>query len=104
MNELKHKQKLLKSIKKRSKEKNIDFNLTLADIKIPKICPVLNIPIIISPFSYINSPSVDKIDPTKGYTKDNVQVISMRANTLKNNSSMDELNIIINYLEGLNND
>jgi len=46
-----------------------------------------------------NVPSVDRIDPTKGYIKGNVEVISWRANHLKNNATVEELEAIVNYMK-----
>jgi hypothetical protein len=37
------------------------------------------------------SPSLDRIDPTKGYTPDNIQVISTLANNMKSNATDTEL-------------
>ena len=37
------------------------------------------------------SPSLDRIDPTKGYTPDNIQIISTLANSMKSNASDAEL-------------
>jgi hypothetical protein len=37
------------------------------------------------------SPSLDRIDPTKGYTPDNIQIISTLANSMKSNASNAEL-------------
>jgi len=38
-----------------------------------------------------NSPSLDRIDPSKGYVKGNVWVISYRANAIKNDATHEEL-------------
>jgi len=34
--------------------------------------------------------SIDRIDSTKGYSKDNVQLVCMAANQMKNDLSMEE--------------
>ena len=78
--------------KKRAKAKKLDFNLQVSDIVIPAFCPVLGIPISIGKKTIQpNSPSLDRIIPELGYVKGNVQVISARANAMKNDASRDEL-------------
>jgi hypothetical protein len=78
------------------------FNLELADIVVPTECPVLGIPII--PFCgkfAPNSPSIDRIDSSKGYTKDNIIVVSFRANCIKNNATVEELEKIYKFYSSL---
>jgi hypothetical protein len=41
-----------------------------------------------------NSPSLDRIDPTKGYVKGNVWIVSHRANAIKGDATHDELKAI----------
>ena len=41
-----------------------------------------------------NSPSLDRLDPRKGYTKDNAWLISYRMNRIKNDATPDELELI----------
>jgi len=38
-----------------------------------------------------NSPSIDRIDNSKGYIKNNIVVVSRRANVLKKDASIEEL-------------
>jgi hypothetical protein len=53
-----------------------------------------------------NSPSLDRIDTSKGYVKGNVWVISWRANKLKSDATLAELESIVlalrNRLQGEN--
>jgi hypothetical protein len=84
---------LLSRAKSRAKKKGLEFNIDITDIDVPIICPILGIPIIKeykkgtkggpSP----NSPSLDRIDNSKGYVKGNVRVISHKANTMKHNAT-----------------
>lgn len=48
-----------------------------------------------------NYATLDKIDPSKGYTVGNVQIISSRANTIKNDASLEELKTIVKNWESL---
>jgi hypothetical protein len=45
------------------------------------------------------SPSIDRIDSSKGYTEDNVQIISWKANRIKSYATIEELEMIVNYLK-----
>lgn len=93
-------QRMLASARKRAKEKCIDFDLVKDDIVVPSICPVLGIPIFVSDNGKSpNSPSLDRIDNSKGYIKTNVAVISLRANALKNDADVEELKLIVKYME-----
>lgn len=97
---------LIGGAKHRAKAKGLDFNLTPDDIHIPSHCPVLGLELATKSItfqdSYIppNSPTLDRIDNSKGYTPDNVCVISWRANKLKSDSTPDELRRILAYVEG----
>src|SRR6266481_1415047 len=50
-------------------------------------------------FNIDRTPSLDRIDPSKGYIKGNIAVISFRANRLKGNATLDEIRKVINYLK-----
>lgn len=93
---------LLSGVKSRCKRLGVDFNLTMDDVIIPDICPILGIPLFHgSGYRTDNSPSIDRIDNDVGYIKGNVHVISMRANRIKNDSTLEELQSIVNYLTTL---
>lgn len=86
--------------KQRAKRKGLPFAIEIADISIPEKCPLLGIKLEkgIKGFNP-NSPSLDKIVPELGYVKGNVWVISMRANTIKQNASLEELQELTKSLE-----
>lgn len=93
------KKQMLISTKYRAKKKGLEFNLTEDDINIPSHCPVLNIPLFFSTGRQCdNSPSIDRIDSTKGYVPDNIQVVSWRCNDLKKDGTLDEFVNIVMYM------
>lgn len=86
--------------KRRAKRKGIEFRITQDDIHFPEVCPLLDIPIKISAFGIRHdSPSLDRKDSSKGYTPENVWVVSTRANILKNNASIEELDTLVSNLK-----
>jgi hypothetical protein len=93
--------KIFNACKKRAKEKGLDFTLQLDDIKIPSHCPMLGIPLFPTSgqAAHANSPSLDRLDPRKGYTPENTVIISHRANTIKSNATPEELRLIADYTE-----
>lgn len=94
---------LWRSAKNRAKMLSIEFNITPDDIVIPIICPVLGFPLQNGIFEKQKNrefcPSLDRIDPIKGYTKGNVRVISYRANRWKSDMTLDEMRKIVQDME-----
>lgn len=89
-----YKKQILHRTKRRALEKGLYFNLVEEDIIIPEYCPLLEIPLVIGTKNeYENSPSIDRIDNNKGYIKGNIQIISKKANSMKNSASYEELMI-----------
>lgn len=83
---------LIRVTRKRAIENNIPFNITIEDIFIPELCPILGIPIKrADKYQSNNSPSLDKFIPELGYVKGNVWIVSAKANRLKSNLNKDEL-------------
>lgn len=89
---------MLDRAKRRAKEKNLEFNLEITDIIIPEKCPVFNKKFIIGSNNNY-SPSLDRIDNSKGYIKGNVQVISRKANTIKSNATPEEVMLVAKFME-----
>jgi len=86
-------ERLLLRAKHASLDKNLEFNLTLADIKIPKFCPLLGIELTsITGMGRLDSNvSIDRIDSAKGYVRGNIQVTSVLANRMKNSATPEQL-------------
>jgi hypothetical protein len=90
---------LFKNAKRRAKEKGLEFSITYDDVKMTDRCPILGIPLFSADgHAKDNSPSIDRIDSTKGYVPGNVMIISFRANTLKSDASIDELKMVLEFL------
>jgi hypothetical protein len=86
--------------RKRAKKMGLEFNIEESDIIIPEFCPILGIPMFHGKGKLSqNSPSLDRIDNSKGYLKDNIAVISYKANRYKSDMSLDILNKIRKYME-----
>lgn len=83
--------------KSRCSKDGIEFNLEECDINPPELCPVLGIPL--DRRNREHTPSLDRLDPTVGYTKSNVRVISMRANRIKSDATLSELEQLYAYVK-----
>lgn len=91
----------IRRIRHRCKERGLAFDLGVADIPVPTVCPVLGIPITLgAPPRSPGLPSIDRIIPALGYVRGNVVVISWRANNLKHDcTSAAELRLVADYIE-----
>jgi hypothetical protein len=88
--------RLYDSAKSRSTKLGRNFDITLDDIVIPPRCPVFD-----KPFEEKTAyaASIDRIDSSLGYVRGNIQVISLRANLLKNNATLEELECLVSFLK-----
>lgn len=68
--------------KERCKRSGVMFVIAVSDITVPAVCPVMGIPMTVGG-ARDNSPSLDRIDPSRGYVPGNVCVICYRANRIK---------------------
>lgn len=96
--------RIFRSAKARATRRNMEFLLNPEDIVIPTHCPVLGIPLMdmigVGKGSMIarqNSPSLDRIDNTKGYVPGNIVIVSLRANNIKSDASLDEINALASF-------
>jgi hypothetical protein len=78
---------LIKSARHRAKQNGLPFDLTFEWVayRIENcICPYTMQPFILVSGRHPWAPSLDRIDNTKGYTQDNVNVVSLWWNVAKN--------------------
>ena len=78
-----------------------EWTIEFGDLEFPSHCPVLGLEL-----DYFtegkgrleNSVSFDRVDPTKGYVKGNVIVMSWRANRIKNDGTFQEHQLIADFM------
>lgn len=95
---------LLSAAKQRAVNKNREFNITIDDIKdlwpVDNKCPVFGFDFVWNNAGFRDtSPSIDRINSSKGYTKDNIQIISWKANSIKSSSTVEDLRTVLKYME-----
>lgn len=93
---LKH---ILKRTRRQAKTRGIPFDLTLEDLAMPAICPIMGIELKLGGPRTDNSASVDRIDNSRGYVKGNVAIISWKANQLKRDGTLEDFRRLVLYVE-----
>ena len=91
--------------KERAAKAGVPFDLDKDYVTaiIPDACPVFG-----TPFLFIggkrlrpDSPTIDRIEPHKGYVRGNVAVISAKANAIKSNATADEIKRVAEWLRSV---
>lgn len=100
------KREMFDRVKRRCGRTKVEFSISIEDIIIPEYCPALGLKLKVSDKGVPsrNSPSLDRIDSTKGYVPGNVQVISYKANTMKNDATEKELMLFAKWILGENSE
>ena len=96
-----YKLRMLREAKRRSKKRNIYFNITVNDLKIGNEWPILGRPCKVGKENWQDSPRLDRIDNRRGYEKDNVIVVSMMANSIKNQATPKQIKQVGDFYEKL---
>ena len=87
---------LLRSAKYRAKKKGIEFTIKSSELVIPTYCPLLGVELKYNEGrAQGNSFSIDRIDNSKGYIPGNVWVISHRANMIKSDATLEDLELLV---------
>jgi len=93
---------MMNALKKRAKLKDLEVSVTIDDLFTLYIeyCPVFGIRLNWNNRKPQNdSPSLDRIDINKGYIRGNVAIVSMRANRVKDNATIEELEIVLDWMK-----
>jgi hypothetical protein len=91
--------RLVNFARHRAKIGNLPFNITASDFEIPIFCPAIGIRLELGNGKLHDaSPTLERIVPELGYVKGNIAVISYKANRMKNNSSLIELENLTEWL------
>jgi hypothetical protein len=95
---------LINASKQRAKLNDREHDINVEDIKaiypVDGCCPIFGIKLEFNGAGFRDSsPSIDRIDSTKGYTRDNIQVISWKANRIKGAATLQDLEMLVAYLK-----
>jgi hypothetical protein len=87
--------------KARAAKRGLAFDLDKEYVRslVPDACPVFGTPFVffgrgIGPYS----PSLDRKDPTRGYIKGNVAVISLKANAIKSDATISDIQAVLDWM------
>lgn len=95
---------LVVSATRRAKRDGVLCELTRETCpKIPDVCPITGIPLFQrndgTKGPCDNSPTLDRVDPTKGYTIENTRVISHKANRWKSDMTIQDIEKLLIYMK-----
>lgn len=95
----------LSQARRRAKLAGMACTISASDIVLPDTCPVLGLVLDYrrqqgKRRAASNSPSLDRVDNTKGYVVGNVRVLSCRANAIKSDLGANEIRALLAYVEG----
>lgn len=97
---------MYQAAKRRAKTKGVAFTVTLDDVRAAwpadGRCPVLGIPLVrgTGGKAHDASPTLDRMNNAWGYEKDNICVISFRANAAKRSMRASELESVAAWMRG----
>jgi hypothetical protein len=89
------------NIKGKCRKHNIPCDISAEDFTMPEVCPVYGIKMVWGSDLADGTPSFDRFDPNGGYVKGNVRIISLKANRLKSNATIDDLKAVIAWMESI---
>lgn len=97
---------LMDAARTRAKKHNVPYALTAEDIRplLVDVCPVLGIPLKRNKGNGApsdNSPTIDRIIPSRGYVPGNIIVVSKLANQIKSSATPDQISKVAAFYHDL---
>lgn len=90
---------LLVGARARARARGLACTITADDLVVPKRCPLLGIRLAPGRGKmHDSSPTIDRIDSRKGYVRGNVWIISWRANRMKSDATLREIETLARNL------
>jgi hypothetical protein len=97
---------MLRGAKSRAKKNNLEFDIDLQYLQsvATDYCPVDGLPfdwerrLETNKSLPLATPSLDRIDSSKGYVKGNVKIIGWKWNAKKSNMNLDDLLLLVEYV------
>lgn len=82
--------------RRRAQQLGVPFSIEVTDIIIPQVCPVFK-----TPFEKNThfAASLDRFIPEMGYVPGNVYVISKKANMMKSNGTLTEMEMLLEWMK-----
>ncbi len=104
-----HLNDMRESARQRARKYNIPYDIKVKDLReiITERCPILGIKFELNKpngkalNNWQTSPSLDRIVPDKGYTKDNIIIVSMMANSIKTQATPKEIQKVATFYKKL---
>ena len=100
---LSNEERAYKAAQRRCKKSGVLFDIQLEDVPVmPSHCPITGLEFKrgLNGTPIASSPSLDRVDNSKGYVPGNIRWISYRANSLKGNMTLDEIRKLYEYSIG----
>jgi hypothetical protein len=90
---------MLGNARRRSKKRGAPCSIVIEDIAelMVDTCPILGFHLEVGDGNWQNSPSMDRIDNTKGYEKGNVIIVSRLANVIKNQATPSQIKKVADF-------
>lgn len=94
------KRRLIQAARRRAARENLPIDITYEDIVVPEFCPILGLKLEPGKGKVCDtSPTIDKKIPALGYTKNNIRVISFKANRYKSDMTIENVERLLEYLK-----